>query len=173
MIPKFDFDNSNDSEQLNPDRNVLNSREPDEHIGLVVKADKSPDFDPRSSHYDSVVFSENSLNFSEAFEDEDLIRGNTKPTVVGYCESGHDGKANIYDPFEDKLLGCGRVDIENPDDSVKRKGERLYGGEPDIPKEAYGSSRFFKNSTDLLIACIALGTIILLEMIIILILIFS
>ena len=167
MIPKYEFDNSFDNSTIDPDRNVLNTKDVDDKVGLVIKTDKTARDEARSSHYDSVEFTDSSLNFNETFEDEDLISGKVKPTVVAHYENGCDGNSNIYDPFDDKLLGKGRVDIY---DDTQGGTQKMYGGEPDIPKEAYGTSDFMKSKTDLLIASIALGTVVVLEIIILILL---
>lgn len=155
MIPKYDFDNSYDVDNTSLDRNVLNQRDINEQTGFVVKTDEAKRAAARSSRYESVEFTDESVDFTETFEDEELLSGRVKPTVAGYYNTGYNGVPNVYNPTEDKMTGKGQVSFDKKEAS----------SEP-LPKEAYGSPAFFKNPVDLTIASIALGIFIVVEAII-------
>lgn len=162
MIPQYDFDNSFDNEQTSLNRNVLNQKEMNEKTGFVVRTDEARRAAARSSRYDSVEFTEESVDFIEPFEDEELISGNVKPSVAGYYNTGYDGAPNVYNPSQDKMIGKGSVSFEKAEPSA----------DP-LPREAYGSPEFFKNPVDLTIANIALGVFVILEAIILFFILFK
>lgn len=155
MIPKYDFDNSYDIDQTSLDRNVLNTKDMNEKTGFIVKTDEAKRAAARSSRYESVEFTERSVDFTEPFEDEELLSGRVKPTVAGYYNTGYDGSPNVYNPTHDKMTGRGNVSFAKKEAS----------SEP-LPKEAYGSPEFFKNPVDLTIACVALAVFVIVELII-------
>ena len=162
MIPQYDFDNSYDKEQTSLDRNVLNTRDMSESSGFVIKTDESKRAQARSSHYDSVEFTDNSVDFTEPFEDEELLNGKVKPSVAGYYNTGYDGAPNVYNPSQDKMIGRGNVSFDKAEAS----------NEP-LPREAFGSPEFFKNPVDLTIANIALGIFVVLELIVLFVVLFK
>ena len=76
MIPKYDFDNSYDVDNTSLDRNVLNTKDMREDTGFIVKTDEAKRAAARSSRYDSVEFTNGSVDFTEPFEDEELLNIN-------------------------------------------------------------------------------------------------
>lgn len=162
MIPKYDFDNSYDIDNTSLDRNVLNTTDMNEATGFVVKTDEAKRAAARSSRYDSVEFTDRSVDFTNPFEDEELLSGRVKPTVAGYYNTGYNGMPNVYNPTEDKLTGKGVVSL----------GKKEKNTEP-LPKEAYGSPAFFKNPVDLTIASVALGILVVVELIILFFVLFK
>ena len=156
MIPKYDFDNSYDVDNTSLDRNVLNTKDMREDTGFIVKTDEAKRAAARSSRYDSVEFTNGSVDFTEPFEDEELLSGRVKPTVAGYYNTGYNGSPNVYNPTEDKLTGKGVVSLN---------AKKETNAEP-LPKEAFGSPAFFKNPIDLTIASVALGILVVVELII-------
>lgn len=155
MIPQYDFDNSYDVDKTSLDRNVLNTRDMNDKTGFVVKTDEAKRAAARSSRYESVEFTDESVDFIDPFEDEELLNGKVKPTVAGYYDTGYDGSPNVYNPSEDKMMGKGSVSFHK---------DQQNNPEP-MPKEAYGSPDFFKNPVDLTIASIALAIVVVLEII--------
>jgi len=153
MIPKYDFDNSYDRQQTDIDRKVMNKTDAAERAGVVIVTDQHRRADARSSRYGSVEFTDDSAEFYEPIEDEELLSGKVKPTIAGYYDTGYSGIPNVYDPSLDKTTGIGVIKNEVNNDIGK------------LPKDAYGIPDFFKNPVDLIISIIALSAFIIIEII--------
>lgn len=139
---------------MDPERNVLNTRDPDENTGFVIKTDEDKRKIMRSGRYESVEFTENSLVYGDPFEDEALISGQVKPAVAAVYDTGYDGKPNIYDPSKDNVK-----EVRNTD-SFDRTDEMGI-----LTRESFSTPRFFQSPVDLTIGCIIFGLIIVLEII--------
>ncbi|MBO4637809.1 MAG: hypothetical protein J5685_11760 [Clostridiales bacterium] len=154
MIPQREFDNLYDTAATDENRNVMNREEGRTGPDLVVNSNYQNRASRRSSRYDSVEFTETSASYMDPLEDEDLLSGNTTPTVVGYYDGLEDYESRVYDPMNDMVIGR----VPSPD-TVKT---------PDLgklPKSAFGLPDFFKNPVDLFVSCILLAGVIILEII--------
>jgi len=144
-IRKYDMD---------PERNVLNTKDPDDNTGFVIKTDEDKRKIMRSGRYESVEFTETSLQYGAPFEDEALISGQVKPEVTAVYDTGYDGKPNIYDPSKDN------VEQVNNTDSFDRTENMGI-----LTRESFSTPRFFQSPVDLIIGCVVCALIIILEII--------
>ena len=108
----------------------------------------------RSGRYESVEFTETSLQYGAPFEDEALISGQVKPEVTAVYDTGYDGKPNIYDPSKDN------VEQVNNTDSFDRTENMGI-----LTRESFSTPRFFQSPVDLIIGSIVCALIIILEII--------
>ncbi len=148
MIPQYD--DIFDTAATDIDRNVMNQEETP--AGFAMSSDGARRTRTRSSRYDSVEFTDTSADFYRPIEDEDVISGKVKPTVVGYYDTDYDGSPNIYNPSEDTFGASVRLNNSEP----------VVGK---LPREAYGKPEFFLNTFDLAIASVILIAVIVLEII--------
>ncbi|MBR1796929.1 MAG: hypothetical protein IJ757_02810 [Clostridiales bacterium] len=139
---------------IDPERNVLNTKDPDEKIGFVIKTDEQKRKIMRSSRYESVEFTDTSLSYGDPFEDEVLLSGQVEPQVAAVYDTGYDGKPNIYDPSKDHTSSIPQSDFF---DRTLEMGA--------LTKESFATPAFFQNPVDLLIGCIVFGLVIILEII--------
>ncbi len=139
---------------IDPDRNVLNTKDPDERTGFVIKTDEQKRKIMRSGRYESVEFTETSLAYGDPFEDEALISGQVKPSVTAVYDTGYDGKPNVYDPSKDHVKQTSNVD------SFDHTGQMGV-----LSKESFATPEFFRNPVDLIIGSVIFGLIIVLEII--------
>ena len=142
------------SYDMDPERNVLNTKDPDDKTGFVIKTDEEKRKIMRSGRYESVEFTETSLAYGDPFEDEALISGQVKPSVTAVYDTGYDGKPNVYDPSKD------RVKEVNNTDSFDRTEQMGI-----LSKESFATPHFFSNPVDLTIGCVIFGLVIVLEII--------
>ena len=138
---------------MDPERNVLNTKDPDDKTGFVIKTDEDKRKIMRSARYESVEFTEDSLQYGAPFEDEALISGQVKPEVTAVYDTGYDGKPNVYDPSKDNIP-------LRSSDSFDRTDEMGI-----LTKESFSTPRFFRNPVDLIIGCVICGLLIVLEII--------
>ena len=143
------YDDMFDTLATDVDRNVMNEGEKPSDFVVTTNYEKRAE--ARSSRYDSAKFTDTSAKFWDPIEDEDLLSGVTKPTVLGYYDTDYDGTPNYYNPSLDKVS------------SRATPNEPMAIGK--MPKEAYGKPEFFENSFDLGIASIILVAIVILEII--------
>ena len=139
---------------MDPERNVLNTKDPDEKTGFVIKTDEEKRKIMRSGRYESVEFTEDSLLYGAPFEDEALISGQVQPEVAAVYDTGYDGKPNIYDPSKDQVRQV------NNTDSFDRTEEMGI-----LTRESFSTPKFFSSPVDLAIGCVICGLIIILEII--------
>lgn len=139
---------------MDPDRKVLNTSDLSEKEDFVIKTDEQKRRLARSSRYESVVFTDESIDFSNPFEDEALINGLTKPTVSAVYDTGYDGKPNVYDPSKDYVKATSHTDSF---DRTSQMGP--------LTGDSFSTPGFFKSRTDMIIGCVIAGLIILLEII--------
>lgn len=139
---------------IDPERNVLNTKDPDENTGFVIKTDENKRKLMRSARYESVEFTDTSIAYNEPFEDEALISGQVKPEVAAVYDTGYDGKPNVYDPSKDHVSEVKTVD------SFDRTSQMGL-----LTKESFATPEFFKNPVDLMIGCVVFGLIIILEIV--------
>ena len=143
------------SYDFDPDRNVLNGKEPDERTGFVVRTDEEKRRQMRSSRYESVEFTDSSVDFRGVFEDEALISGQVKPEVAAVYDTGYDGRPVIYDPSKDEEITASSFISSDSFDRTSEMGQ--------LTGESFSTPDFFRNPTDLLIGCIIFGLILILE----------
>lgn len=139
---------------MDPDRKVLNTSDLSEKEDFVIKTDEQKRKIARSSRYESVEFTDESIDFSKPFEDEALLNGLVKPTVSAVYDTGYDGRPNIYDPAKDLGKTLNHTDSF---DKTSQMGP-LTGASFSTPK-------FFKSKVDMIIGCVILSLIIVLEII--------
>ncbi|MCR5592936.1 MAG: hypothetical protein K6F79_04210 [Saccharofermentans sp.] len=139
---------------MDPDRNVLNTREPDDKNGFIIKTDENKRKLMRSSRYESVEFTDTSLDYAGTFEDEALISGQVRPEVTAHYNTGYDGKPNVYDPSRDSVIPMVSSDSF---DRTSTMGA--------LTKESFSLPRFFTNPVDLIIGSVILTALIVLEII--------
>jgi len=139
---------------MNPDREVLNKPDISDREDLIVKTDENKRRIARSSRYESVEFTDESVDFSQPFEDEALISGQVKPTVSAVYDTGYDGKPNFYDPDKEYEEICYTGD----------SFDRTQDMGP-LQSESYATPEFFKNPVDLIIGSAVAFLVIVLEII--------
>lgn len=139
---------------MDPDRKVLNTSDLSEKEDFVIKTDEQKRKLARSSRYESVEFTDESIDFSQPFEDEDLISGLVRPTVSAVYDTGYDGKPNVYDPSKDEVKHMNHSDSF---DKTSQMGP-LTGA-------SFSTPNFFKSKTDMIIGCVLALLIIILEVI--------
>ncbi|MBR5387056.1 MAG: hypothetical protein IK142_05685 [Clostridiales bacterium] len=139
---------------MDPERNVLNTKDPDDNTGFVIKTDENKRKLMRSSRYESVEFTDTSISYNEPFEDEALISGQVKPEVAAVYDTGYDGKPNVYDPSKDHVS-----EIKHGDSFDKTSSMGI------LTKESFSTPEFFKRPVDLIIGCVIFGLIIILEIV--------
>ncbi len=139
---------------IDPERNVLNTKDPDNTTGFVIKTDDEKRKIMRSGGYESVEFTDSSLTYGDPFEDEALLSGQVKPEVSAVYDTGYDGKPNFYDPSKDYVEAIPSVD------SFDRTSE--MGA---LTKESFSTPEFFNNPVDLIIGSVICGLIIVLEIV--------
>ena len=140
---------------IDPERNVLNTKDPDDKIGFVIKTDEEKRRQMRSSRYESVEFTDSSLDYAAAFEDEALISGQVQPHVSAVYDTGYDGKPNIYDPSKDHVSSQ-----KHGSDSFDRTSSMGV-----LTRESFATPAFFTSKVDLIIGCVVFGLLIILEII--------
>lgn len=139
---------------MDPNRKVLNTSDLSDREDFIIKTDEQKRKLARSSRYESVEFTDDSIDFSKPFEDEALLSGNVKPTVSAVYDTGYDGKPNIYNPSKELVKENRHSDSF---DRTKEMGP--------LTGESFSTPNFFKDRTDMTIGCIIFGLIILLEII--------
>ncbi len=139
---------------MDPDRNVLNTKDPDDKTGFVIKTDENKRKLMRSSRYESVEFAESSLSYGDAYEDEALLSGQVNPKVSAVYDTGYDGKPNIYDPSKDTVKEIRTTD------SFDRTSEMGV-----LTKDSFSTPEFFNNPVDLIIGCVICVLFIILEIV--------
>ena len=144
---------------IDPERKVLNTKDPDEKTGFVIKTDTGESDRFVDGSYASVEFTDTSSSYGAPVEDEAVLSGQVKPEVLSVRNTGYDGKPNIYDPAKDK------VDVTPNTASFDRTS--AMGS---LTRESYGTLRFFNNPADLIIGCVIAGLLIILEIVLIVIL---
>ena len=140
---------------MDPERNVLNTQDPDENTGFVIKTDEQKRKLMRSARYESVEFTETSISYNEPYEDEAVISGQVKPEVTAVYDTGYDGTPNVYDPSKDHTS-----DVKPTGDSFDRTSQMGV-----LTKDSFGTPEFFRNPVDLAIGCVIFGLVIILEII--------
>jgi len=139
---------------MDPDRKVLNTSDLSEKEDFVIKTDEQKRKLARSSRYESVEFTDESIDYSGAFEDEALINGLVKPTVSAVYDTGYDGKPNVYDPSKDFVKETSHSDSF---DRTSQMGP--------LSNDSFSTPNFFRSSTDMIIGCVIAGLVIVLELI--------
>ena len=139
---------------IDPERNVLNTKDPDDKTGFVIKTDEDKRRLMRSARYESVEFTDTSIAYNEPFEDEALLSGQVKPSVAAVYDTGYDGKPNVYDPSKDHIEAIPAVDSF---DRTSQMGA--------LSKESFSTPAFFNNPVDLIIGCFIFGLLIVLEIV--------
>jgi hypothetical protein len=140
---------------MDPERNVLNTQDPDENTGFVIKTDEQKRKLMRSARYESVEFTDTSISYNEPYEDEAVISGQVKPEVTAVYDTGYDGKPNVYDPSKDHTS-----DVKPATDSFDRTSQMGV-----LTKDSFATPEFFRNPVDLAIGCVVFGLVIILEII--------
>lgn len=140
---------------MDPERNVLNTQDPDENTGFVIKTDEQKRKLMRSARYESVEFTDTSISYNEPYEDEAVISGQVKPEVTAVYDTGYDGKPNVYDPSKDHT-----GDVKPATDYFDRTSQMGV-----LTKDSFATPELFRNPVDLAIGCVVFGLVIILEII--------
>lgn len=139
---------------MDPERNVLNTQDPDDKNGFIIRTDENKRKLMRSSRYESVEFTDTSLDYAGTFEDEALISGQVRPSVTARYDTGYDGKPRVYDPSKESVIPMVRSD------SFDRTSTMGI-----LTKESFSLPRFMTNPVDLIIGSVVFGALIILEII--------